>query len=988
MKVSYVTLLVLAATIGLLAATGPAVHAEPASIDDFDDNSVGDVWNESSSGTGASLSENNSRLEFHFDADSREGPAPPGAPFGDVSTGVGHECKVSGDFVVEVDFDVSGWPEENGVRVALAMGSFSIQRDWDAIFGNVYVGGINGVAHRVDTSATSGSLRLARMDSNWTASYNEGGGWQNIASGSGSEDPASLNLLAWTHDHLLDARPDESKQKDITVRLDNLKLESGGLTCDEVESVEFTQAIQELQTIDELMDDLEDDGKPPVPLIAGKPAAMRVYFDEVDQQEIRTVQVSGEFGGTETVTLMPGCDPEERRKQEGGCKSVDFYFTPPEGEFDVTMNVFDFEGLREHYDFTLTGVEADELALQSVAICDAISSPGIFPTWDCEDAGKLVALAQFLRKIAPTNDVSVTVGGNILRRNAANYGNPKDWWKDVVQDVEGLHTWTDSLAQLFGQERYYFGLIRPNGPGGLLGKASGIPGRGGAAKSVTSTLGVGDSHLTTAHEVGHMMGARHTNTGAPSGNSTPACYSTATDNSTDWIYADNNLRSGSLPGDIEVGFDVAAKKALPGDKFFELMGYCNPQWISPRTYISMLNALGGSGAPRLSPAGLVDGPFWLVAGEIAEVAEFRPLYEVETTGDEGAGNGDYRIEVTGPDSNVLFTRSFTPIEISARPEPGEEDDPSLIFSELIPLQDGAARIVVIDDTETEIGEIELGGDAPVVTISAMGGAGSAEDVVGVTWSAEDADSSEHTYWVDYSPDGGETWVSQGMGLTEPALGLDPATLAGSDNAVVRVIASDGVNSGVAVSAPFSVAKKLPQGEIIGPSLNLFRAGELVWLEAAAWDVDDGTLDDGSLTWSSNVDGMLGTGASLPVYDLSEGQHTITMIAEDSDGNEVSDSIVVTVYSAPLLEGEVAIKGDLDCDGDVDSVDALKGLQHNAGLPVALPDGCPPVGSGGAGGVAGDIDCDDDADSVDSLSILRHVAGLAVSLPPGCKPIGI
>ncbi len=38
------------------------------------------------------------------------------------------------------------------------------------------------------------------------------------------------------------------------------------------------------------------------------------------------------------------------------------------------------------------------------------------------------------------------------------------------------------------------------------------------------------------------------------------------------------------------------------------------------------------------------------------------------------------------------------------------------------------------------------------------------------------------------------------------------------------------------------------------------------------------------------------------------------------------------------------EGDVNCDGDVDTVDALMILRHVAGLPVHLPPGCPEVGS--------------------------------------------
>ncbi len=82
----------------------------------------------------------------------------------------------------------------------------------------------------------------------------------------------------------------------------------------------------------------------------------------------------------------------------------------------------------------------------------------------------------------------------------------------------------------------------------------------------------------------------------------------------------------------------------------------------------------------------------------------------------------------------------------------------------------------------------------------------------------------------------------------------------------------------------------------------------------------------------------------------------------------------------------AVAGDVDCDGDVDSVDALKELRHVAVLPVSQSEPCPDIGTEVAS-IFGDVDCDDDVDAVDALKILRSVAALPISQGLGCGPIG-
>jgi len=89
------------------------------------------------------------------------------------------------------------------------------------------------------------------------------------------------------------------------------------------------------------------------------------------------------------------------------------------------------------------------------------------------------------------------------------------------------------------------------------------------------------------------------------------------------------------------------------------------------------------------------------------------------------------------------------------------------------------------------------------------------------------------------------------------------------------------------------------------------------------------------------------------------------------------------------------QGDVDCDQDVDAVDALHILRYVAQLPSMVPDNCPDVGAtpapmslaGDGSHMRGDVDCDDDVDAVDALRILRYVAGLNPGQPPGCAPIG-
>jgi hypothetical protein len=84
-------------------------------------------------------------------------------------------------------------------------------------------------------------------------------------------------------------------------------------------------------------------------------------------------------------------------------------------------------------------------------------------------------------------------------------------------------------------------------------------------------------------------------------------------------------------------------------------------------------------------------------------------------------------------------------------------------------------------------------------------------------------------------------------------------------------------------------------------------------------------------------------------------------------------------------------GNVDCDGGVNAVDALKVLRYAASLAVTQSEPCLNIGLPRVllppdNWRMGDVDCDGNVNAVDALKILRAAAGLGVVKPPTCPDL--
>ncbi|MEJ2418386.1 MAG: DUF1566 domain-containing protein [Exilibacterium sp.] len=119
---------------------------------------------------------------------------------------------------------------------------------------------------------------------------------------------------------------------------------------------------------------------------------------------------------------------------------------------------------------------------------------------------------------------------------------------------------------------------------------------------------------------------------------------------------------------------------------------------------------------------------------------------------------------------------------------------------------------------------------------------------------------------------------------------------------IQLIVNDGQYDSVPDDVVVAVVNTPPEATILEPrNSSIVYLSDPVFLSGSATDSQDGALPGSSLTWSSNIDGPLGSGKSLELTDLSLGVHTLTLTARDTHGEEDQVTVNVEVYYQRVVD---------------------------------------------------------------------------------------
>jgi hypothetical protein len=544
-----------------------------------------------------------------------------------------------------------------------------------------------------------------------------------------------------------------------------------------------------------------------------------------------------------------------------------------------------------------------------------------------------------------------------------------DW--DYHRSVVPSKLWTSSLSgsgsPLLSALFTDYQLLNPK-PDYIYGWVPGpLPGYNGQAIGIPGVAGMGNTELirfqrTAAHEIGHLAGLQHNST-------------------TNGVVGFDVERHLNLPLNLPTIKDSSLRDIM----FAGLL--TQEAWVAPSSYTHFQNIATFNCATTATAAADAGKEALLLTGEwdrqtgqferrdLLAVAGAKPTPFVDLLA------ADLWLEARGGGQLLgrfgLSLRSSLDCPVcraethadgcdgaaghGACAEHGSGDDPSARLSleplaVVLPLNLAPKAIEQLELIEPATGRRvwrELrSANAPSASFLSP----QPSTVVGaslqVAWNAIDADGDALWSYLTYSPDGqrriplltraaATSATLDFAALPRPKPGQAFLELSVSDGLHTTRIETEGLGqAGLALGS----AGNPPFIGIYTPDSGFrYPRGATVLLHGNAWDLEDQYLDGASVTWTSSLDGPIGTGRLTSTAALSVGTHTITMRASDSSGAQSSRSVIV-IISPRTLPGQppVVCQQDLAFGGPGNARLSLCGapLTTGASATLAIADGAP------------------------------------------------
>ena len=279
---------------------------------------------------------------------------------------------------------------------------------------------------------------------------------------------------------------------------------------------------------------------------------------------------------------------------------------------------------------------------------------------------------RFARTVMPIGDLEVRVHEPFYTSTDLT---TDGGWRRFLGEIR-------TLRAIEGAIGYYYGAV-------MLPSGS----RWGGLGFVGLPIGVGrDSDRTFTHELGHNMNLRHAPCGGAGG--------------PDPNYPHDEGAAGVW------GYDPHRNRLVDPFDYKDLMGYCNPDWISDYHYKRAFDHRRATedfgGAPAAQPAPS-ERTLMIWGGAHDGELLLEPAFPVDRAPSVPESGGPYRLEGFGADGTTTFAFSFTP-------DPVEFGGGQFHFAvPYDPERDGALERVVLSGPEGEVA-LTPGGTSPMAII--------------------------------------------------------------------------------------------------------------------------------------------------------------------------------------------------------------------------------------------------------------------------------
>ena len=308
------------------------------------------------------------------------------------------------------------------------------------------------------------------------------------------------------------------------------------------------------------------------------------------------------------------------------------------------------------------------------------------------------SLFSFTQRLLPLGAVSMNVRGAYTTNAPAFVSNDSNGaWSQTLGEIQALRTNE-------GGTRHYVGILQVTYGGGIAGLGYvGLPASIAWDKPNSAPSVI-------AHELGHNFGRLHAPCGNPGGvdGSYPPSYSTP-----------------SFQASIGAwGLDMGTMLLKSPGIYHDVMGYCDPDWISDYNYNAILSYRGSSPAV----AARTSAPGLLVWGRVRNGSVIlEPGLVVDAPARMPAAPGPHQVEGVDAAGNRLFSFSFAGDLVPDLPQ-GDEYH----FAYVVPLSAGerarlaGLRLVGKGLTARQAAIRAPGQPLPAAAISATATAGGTE----------------------------------------------------------------------------------------------------------------------------------------------------------------------------------------------------------------------------------------------------------------------